>query len=295
MGQLGFRTSTRIVGSVMVVFLGIAACFVRTYVHPVESPQLLVDSNSHSVVEEETSVSAGLDISLVKELTGCEYRSGIPPSISDEVHRTHQSSTAKIALDISVFKEVEYVLLLISSFFFALTYLVPSIMLPSYSVSIDLTALQGASLISASSGASVFTRIAFGYVADRIGILNTILACQFMTTLSCFALWLPAKGFTVLLIFMIVYGGCAGALFVLLPVAASKSVDLSRMASALSFVFFVYTAGGVVGPPVAECIVEANGGYFRGVIVFLGMMNVVIFVIVAVIRMRAETKFFIAV
>lgn len=292
MGHLGFQTSTRIVGGVMMVCLGIAVCFVRPYVHPGESTQSHTESNSSSITKEEPPVSS-LHSPLDKEMA-TDDQSEMGQSNLVKAHRTPQSSTAKIAFDTSVFKHIEYVFILLSAFFFMLTYMVPAILLPSYLTSINLTSLQGASLISAFSGASIFTRIAFGYVADQIGIFNTILTCQFATTLSCFAIWLPATAYGLLIVFMIIYRGCAGALFVLIPVAASKSVDRSRMASAMSFVFFVYTAGGVAGPPIAQYILEATGGRVQGMTVYIGMMNAVAFAIVAVIRLRENTKFFVA-
>ena len=79
-----------------------------------------------------------------------------------------------------------------------------------YAKSIGLSSTHGAVLIAILNGLSAIGRVAFGFIADRLGRLNTFLFCLLMTSLSFFGLWLPAESFAMCVLFSIAYGLFAG-------------------------------------------------------------------------------------
>jgi len=201
----------------------------------------------------------------------------------------------KIHLDFSVFQSLNYTLLVVAAMLFALAYYAPIVLVPTYATSIGLTGGQAASLISVSTGTTVVLRPIMGLVADRVGALNTMILSAFVAGVSCLALWMMAHSFAVLAAFMALFGGFQGVLSLLFTVAASKTVTVDRMPSAMSFVIFSTSLGYILGSPLTSVIVDHENGGNRGAAIFVGTIDFLCLALLVVIRFRTNRGVFVAV
>ncbi|KAH7041746.1 major facilitator superfamily domain-containing protein [Linnemannia elongata] len=206
------------------------------------------------------------------------------------------ASPAGPSLDFSLFKNLHYTLIFISTNLFALVYLVPILLTPTYATSIvGLPPSKGALMITIVSSVGIVSRIVIGHLADRYGTLNATSLCLLLSGLSSLLIWLHAShSFAVLATFMFFYGCFGGATIMLLPVAASKAVEGRQVPSALGFVFFAHTVGYLLGTPLVQFIIVESKGSFEGAIVFVGIVNLVCAGVVVVARVHVSRTLFAA-
>ncbi|KAK3837724.1 MAG: major facilitator superfamily domain-containing protein [Linnemannia elongata] len=197
------------------------------------------------------------------------------------------------SLDFSLFKNLHYTLIFISTNLFALVYLVPILLTPTYATSIvGLPASRGALMITIVSSVGIVSRILIGHLADRYGTLNATILCLLLSGLSSLLIWLHAShSFAILATFMFFYGCFGGATIMLLPVAASKAVLGREVPSALGFVFFAHTVGYLLGTPLVQFIIIESRGSFEGAIVFVGVVNLVCAGVMLVARVHVSRTF----
>lgn len=292
--QIGFRWSMRIMGATMFVCLSCASFFVRPYQRPA-----IVHISTASLSQSPSQQSIILDLATPELSTTTHHPDPSPPS-----------------LDFRLFKSLTFTLVFLATNLFALVYLVPLLLAPSFATSIGLSAAEGATMISIASAVGIVARILIGYLADRYGVLNATLVCCTVTGLACLTLWLDAASFASLATFMVFYGCFAGSSIMLFPVAATKAVDIHTTAttaspnnnspstnvrhtsskagstdgvsSALGFIFFAHTIGYLFGTPLAQFLIEYQGGRYAGAIIFVGVSNLVCAIIVFVARINAS-------
>jgi MFS family permease len=192
-----------------------------------------------------------------------------------------------------LFKNLHYTLIFISTNLFALVYLVPILLTPTYATAIvGLPPSKGALMITIVSSVGIVSRIVIGLLADRYGTLNATILCLLLSGLSSLLIWLHAShSFAVLATFMFFYGCFGGATIMLLPVAASKAVPVGQVPSALGFVFFAHTVGYLLGTPLVQFIVEESRGGFEGAIVFVGVVNLLCAGVMLIARVHVSRTF----
>lgn len=106
--------------------------------------------------------------------------------------------------------------------------------LPNYAVSIGLTAQQ-ASIVGAmlNLGQGV-GRPLIGYFSDALGRINMCLLCTAACGVLCFAIWIPAQSYGVLILFALLGGGVAGTLWTTVAPVTAEVMGLRMLPSALS-------------------------------------------------------------
>ncbi|KAF9186873.1 hypothetical protein BGZ51_001729 [Haplosporangium sp. Z 767] len=238
------------------------------------------DSNHDSMQSIRTTNIARTGIEMAQSDISLEHDANKPPTPSQPA--SNSSSPTGPSLDFTLFKNLSYVLIFIGAGLFALVYLAPLLLIPSFATSIGLSAAQGATMITISSAIGIVARILIGHLADLYGVLNSTILCCLFSALACFIFWLHvAHSFVTLGLFMVLYGTFAGSVIMLIPVAATKAVPESRISSALGFVFFAHTIGYLFGTPLAQSMIaslkpgESGGTAYTGAIVFIGVTNCV--------------------
>ncbi|KAF9957294.1 hypothetical protein BGZ70_009550 [Mortierella alpina] len=320
LSQLDFRWTMRILGGCMFVCLSLAACLVRPFD---QTPSALTirtqpDLGVVDLTPSPTSTTQRVDPpchtntdtnssslrTTRSRTTGPQDEYSRPLSGNEPVASSSSASTVPTpsptddtasSLDFALFRSISYTLIFLGTNLFALVYLVPLLLAPSYATSIGLTAAQGATMISISSAVGIVSRIIIGYISDRYGVLNTTVVCCFISGLACLLLWLQAQTYALLATFMVFYGCFAGSSIMLFPVAATRAVPASRVSSALGFVFFAHTIGYLLGTPLAQFIIQVQHGGYAGAIVFVGIANLICGVIVLIARIAADPRLWIAI
>lgn len=308
--RLGFPWTMRIMGGCMFVSLSAAACFVRPY-RPsgleMSSPVVRSRSGAQiaSTTEDEEAVAGigRVDVGgdRMDEKVDTDPRLGLALELSSPQSQrpsptltpTTASPPVGPSLDFSLFKNLHYTLIFISTNLFALVYLVPILLTPTYATSIvGLPASRGALMITIVSSVGIVSRILIGHLADRYGTLNATILCLLLSGLSSLLIWLHAShSFAILATFMFFYGCFGGATIMLLPVAASKAVLGREVPSALGFVFFAHTVGYLLGTPLVQFIIIESRGSFEGAIVFVGVVNLVCAGVMLVARVHVSRTF----
>ncbi|KAF9584214.1 hypothetical protein BGW38_007207 [Lunasporangiospora selenospora] len=318
LAKVGFRWAMRIFGGCMFVLLTMAACFIRprrlpAFARPVQQQTLnhslaqaanpntayggpwrdaaastmdsdYLDTGRHSRFERSIS-SIDLDSGHANSRPSPASASTLPESASPP------SDDPNPGLDFGIFTVIPFTLVFIATNIFALVYLIPFLLAPSYATLIGLSPAQGASLVSICSAVGIVSRLAVGQLADRTGVLNWSIITSLLTGVSCLAFWLNARSYGALVAFMVLYGAFAGSTIMLLPVAATRAVSPDRMSSALGFVLFAHSIGYLFGTPFAQWIIAMQDGSYWGATTLVAAMNFVCGGILIFTRILTERRF----
>ncbi|KAG9064686.1 hypothetical protein KI688_002944 [Linnemannia hyalina] len=155
-----FGTSTVLASGVLCVTTGfVAASFATTYWHLYITVAV--------AGTERVDVDTDRRLVLASELSSPQS----PPPTPTPTLTT--ASPAGPSLDFSLFKNLHYTLIFISTNLFALVYLVPILLTPTYATSVvGLPPSKGALMITIVSSVGIVSRIVIGHLADRYGTLN---------------------------------------------------------------------------------------------------------------------------
>lgn len=135
----------------------------------------------------------------------------------------------------------------------------PLSFIPSYTVTLGLTASDGANLLAASNAINAVSRILSGYAGDRLGRQNTLLITLFLAAASVFAFWLssvltttgPSSSTPTLWIaFIVLYSVSAGGYYALFPALIAEVFGIRQYAAVNAFILFVRGLGTMFGSPV---------------------------------------------
>ena len=114
--------------------------------------------------------------------------------------------------DLAVLRGYGFILILAWSFFSMLGYVVILFSLPDFARSRGFSDTQGSVLSAILCLGMAFGRPTVGHFSDRAGRINMSWAMTFVTALSCFVFWLPAKDFG-LAVFFGLFGGAVCGTF----------------------------------------------------------------------------------
>jgi MFS family permease len=125
--------------------------------------------------------------------------------------------------------------------------------------------VNSVNLVIIVNGVGVPARILPGYIADRFtGVLNVFLMILCMVVLLAFS-WLGVSSITGLYAWTVIYGMCAAGFQSLFPtVIASLGDDITKTGTRLGMAFSVVGFAALVGGPIGGALIQADGGRFRG-------------------------------
>ncbi|KAF9286630.1 hypothetical protein BGZ68_002693 [Mortierella alpina] len=145
----------------------------------------------------------------------------------------------------------------------------------------------GATLVGIFAGVNAVSRIGLGLVADKLGPLNILILSTMFTGLSCFIFWMNAKGLTMTIIFVIIYGVNAGGFNSLFPVVAADLMGLEKLAATVGLLYS--------GNLFASALVTASGGSYTWAIVFGGTAPIIGAALLIPIRHGINPRIFVKV
>ncbi|KAH8810675.1 putative MFS monocarboxylate transporter [Xylogone sp. PMI_703] len=144
-------------------------------------------------------------------------------------------------------------------------YYAPVYFFSSYARTLGYSAATGAILIALSNAASAIGKVIVGFVADRVGRMNALLFCTFVSAAIAFGLWLPSclsggdrKGRTLFVTFTILYGVFAGAYISLLPTVLVELFGVQHYTSVNGFLYGVRGITSLIGTPVAGVLIRGG-------------------------------------
>ncbi len=141
--------------------------------------------------------------------------------------------------------------------------------------SVGVSTGWAAALVSIAAGGGIFSRLAFGYLADRIRsievasmVLAVFLGCSMLTLLISGG---SVAGLAIFITFWIVGSG-GGPMIE--PLLLTRSFGVAHFASLLGVVAVVETVGQILSPTIAGALFDATGSYDWALVMFASAIGV---------------------
>lgn len=166
-------------------------------------------------------------------------------------------------LELSLLHDQRFVVLLITGTIAMTGFLPRYFLITPSAISSGLSAPYAAWVLGIMNGISVVGRVGIGWLADRSGKTNALVASFILCGLGHLVLWLPgvlvknAETSTVLFTLFSVYTGLFGSGFVsLLPVVVADLFGSTSLASKVGLLNSIMGLGVLTGPSAVEAIVS---------------------------------------
>ncbi|KAJ4413177.1 hypothetical protein N0V91_000151 [Didymella pomorum] len=173
------------------------------------------------------------------------------------------------------FKDMRFVLLTASSFFFFMGLFIPINFIEVQAISDGMSTRLAGYLLAVLNAGSIFGRIIPGALADKVGVFNMQLLFCTMAGIIVLALGLPASGNAAYITFAALYGFASGAYVSLFPAQMAQISEVHQIGVRVGVTFAVVSVAGLVGNPIAGAIVSHNHGKYWGLNVFAGVFLMV--------------------
>ncbi|KAL8682200.1 MAG: hypothetical protein Q9186_001738 [Xanthomendoza sp. 1 TL-2023] len=188
------------------------------------------------------------------------------------------------AFDYTMFKRLEFLLVLGWGFFSMLGYIVLLFSLPSYATSIGLSPKQGSIVGALLNLGQGLGRPIVGMVSDNAGRINIAGSLTFIPGLLCLIVWIFAKDFGVLVFFALLVGTMSGTFWTTIAPVGAEVVGLKDLPSALSIVWLVLVLPTTFAEPIALELRQKTGNIYLHAQIFTGVMYIIASLFLWVLR-----------
>ncbi len=145
----------------------------------------------------------------------------------------------------------------------------------------QLSASEGAVMVSVLAFGSFLGRLCFGVISDKIGRYNTLIVALLLNAVVMLGFMAQAHTFVTFLIAVSLVGASFGGTMSVVPAIVGDEFGSANFGQNYSFVYPGYTVASFVGPMAAASAVEAVGSYvpsfyIAGGIALVGVVLVLI-------------------
>jgi len=142
-----------------------------------------------------------------------------------------------------------------SSLFLVLTHIVP------HTMDIGYSAVEGATILSFSGGATIVGRMLFGIASDKFGRKLTVAICTLLQ--FCAMLWLLwARDLWMFYLFAILLGLAWGGMGPAMAALIGDTFGLSKLGVILGVLDVGFSTGAATGPVIGGLIFDISNNYF---------------------------------
>lgn len=182
---------------------------------------------------------------------GCDFIAIV--FVKPRVPQKRQKKKLSDIIQLSVLKDINFLIFCIGSMIALFGYFIPYFFLPSYATDKGLSYDQGGHLVAVSSGCNFIGRLIAGISADKIGKVNTNIIFTAIGGLSSFLIWTFAENYGALMAYSAVFGVFCGSYFALLSPITAHLLGFERFPTGLS-VMLISNVVSVFGPNIASAI-----------------------------------------
>lgn len=199
---------------------------------------------------------------MLRILGAMTLATGIPAALVIK-ERTPLANVPTV--DFSLFKSIPFTAVFLAGATVTFTLFVPPFFLPLFAQSIGLSSRVGAGLVAGFNGCTTIGRFVAGPLCDRIGPLNTFAITVVLNAVTTLAIWPVSTSLPPLVVFAMLNGISNGAFFTTLPTVVVSMVDRSQAAVGMSLSITGWSAGYLMGTPIAGYLLEASSSTKSGV------------------------------
>lgn len=131
----------------------------------------------------------------------------------------------------------------------------------AYLQDIGYSAMTAAFVFSIVAGASIVSRLLFGFMAARFEVRHLAAVFSGIQVVG-FAILLTCKSLPLICLYAVLFGFGYGVFLTALPTFLGSYYGRTHYAQILGFVFPVVIVAEAVGPPLAGAVFDATGGYY---------------------------------
>ncbi|UPX15485.1 uncharacterized protein EKO05_0005931 [Ascochyta rabiei] len=162
--------------------------------------------------------------------------------------------------DSSMFRSIPFVAIFVASAIGVFALYIPPFYLPLFVQSIGLSSGTGAGLVAAFNACNAIGRFFAGPLCDKLGPLNMFVTVMAVNAVSMLAIWPVSNSLPPLVVFATVNGVANGAYFTTQPTVVAGIFGPGRATVAMSMSVTGWTAGYLMGAPIAGYLLQAAGG-----------------------------------
>ena len=191
-----------------------------------------------------------------------------------------------------LFKDLKFLILFATGVVATFPLLVPPFFLPLYVRSLGYSSSSGAALVAGFNSSSAIGRVLCGLMGDKLGPVNSLFASLLISAISMLALWPISTSLAPLIVFIVVNGMGNGGFFSIMPTVVSSVFGSVRVSVAMGMIVTGWTAGYLMGAPIAGYLLDAYGGEtagfaaYRPAIFYAGSLALASAGLVAFVRLR---------
>lgn len=175
------------------------------------------------------------------------------------------------SVDLRALREKNFGITTLSVFLIEFAVFIPYTYICSYAIHAGMSHQDAYRLNAFLNAGAVPGRALPGYVADKIGVFNTMCITSLACTAFILGLWQQSYGDeTRITVFAVLFGFFSGAAISLTPVCVGQVCKVEDLGKRNGTAFFVAGFGALVGVPIAAAVLEAGGGDYSGLIWFGG-------------------------
>ncbi|CDH52816.1 hypothetical protein RO3G_01790 [Lichtheimia corymbifera JMRC:FSU:9682] len=183
---------------------------------------------------------------------------GIGVLLCFKLNPRSKSSAVVPLLDLSVFKNKNFIILIIAHFIIAFVIFasiqVPTAFIAPYAESFGVDPYTIANITGLVGVFSFIGSVIFGQLADYIGRFNMIVLIGLLCVIMQLGVWLTAATVASLWAFSVVYGMANATFFNLLVAVIMDCVGTERSEVGTGWALFTWSVGALVGQPLASMI-----------------------------------------
>ena len=179
-------------------------------------------------------------------------------------------------IDLGAWKELPFNLFALGGFLGFMGLYVPFFFINSFAIGKTAASRELAFyFVSILNASSTVGRILPSFFADRVGPLNVLIPCTFITGILAFS-WIAVHDVSGLVIFAVFYGFFSGTFVSLPPSAiATLSPDLKSVGTRMGMAFCVAGFGLLTGTPIGGALLDLKDMNFLRAQIFCGVTVVV--------------------
>lgn len=117
---------------------------------------------------------------------------------------------------------------------------------------------------------SVLGRILPAWAGDKYGRFNVMIIITYLSAIFAFAVWIPARTNSVIIVFAALYGFSSGAFVAMIPAVVAQLSPITELGLRLGTNSLAVSVAVLLGNPIGGALISAADGGFVGLQTFAG-------------------------